>query len=683
VGRPLDSCITYCFNLFTSAGGANRASLGLPTWFRIWFWITSSFLPAKVAEDPAIQKPRKNPDIPILEDYSKDPGPRFWSKFPFRPLPTSPSSCLDADALEDLLLQNRQLLKDSELLRGEKAVSFIREGAPSHQSSELPGITCKNASSAMKYGEALTDTIAEWVKEGFVAGPFVSPPVPNFRSNSLMMVPQKDKIRPVLNVSYPQGESLNDNIDPLGPEKVYMSSARLFSYSILESGLRSVMSKFDIKSAYKNIPCMLKDLALQGFTWCGRFFIDISQIFGAIAAVSNFDIPGNTCKTLAQATSSIPRSLVHRQLDDVPFVAPERLSWCQEFGEIYESVCEKVGMPLAEECPHKEKAFKLSRTGRVLGIEFDSYNLLWRLPLDKRNTYLNSTLEILQAEFCSIEQLDSLLGRLNFVCSMIPFMRTFKRNIQQLHCTLEESGEASGVVPDEAAVDLRIWARFFHDNSNWIPICHRPSHPPLVHKTFTTDAAGWSKDDSVSKVGSGCIGLDEDGIPCLAFQYFWQVKERSSFVDCSGKFLGSKTTFLEFVGVLIPFLLIPDKLCNQHVVVRVDNIGCIYAWENGYCNSDMLTSILVRCLVLISARISCIVHVLHSPRCSTWESNLADRLSRERTTLPSDLRLVQSFLPLDLPSTFKSWLQQPNEDWTLPIRLLEDLSNSFPCLLSY
>ncbi len=107
-------------------------------------------------------------------------------------------------------------------------MDFIKDGAPSHQISELPGVFCKNAKSAYIHGESLSDTLADWVVKKFVAGPFDQPTVKRFRVNSLLMVPQKDKVRRVVNMSIPKGASFNDNIKEFGPEKVVSSELWLF-----------------------------------------------------------------------------------------------------------------------------------------------------------------------------------------------------------------------------------------------------------------------------------------------------------------------------------------------------------------------------------------------------------------------------------------------------------------------
>jgi hypothetical protein len=61
-------------------------------------------------------------------------------------------------------------------------------------------------------------------------------------------------------------------------EKVYMSSPRLFGYSVCDAGCNAFMSKFDSADAYKNVPCRIYDLRLQGFSWLSKFFIETKQI---------------------------------------------------------------------------------------------------------------------------------------------------------------------------------------------------------------------------------------------------------------------------------------------------------------------------------------------------------------------------------------------------------------------
>ena len=106
---------------------------------------------------------------------------------------------------------------------------MVSKGAVTALKKVLPPIESKNASSAFFHGILLTDTIAQWVKNKMVAGPFDKAPLENFRVNPLMEVQQKNKVRPILNLSAPKHFSFNDAVDENRIRKLEMSSASLFA----------------------------------------------------------------------------------------------------------------------------------------------------------------------------------------------------------------------------------------------------------------------------------------------------------------------------------------------------------------------------------------------------------------------------------------------------------------------
>ena len=110
----------------------------------------------------------------------------------------------------------------------------------------------------------------------------------------------------------------------------------------------------------------------------------------------------------------------------------------------------------------------------------------------------------------------------------------------------------------------------------------------------------------------------------------------------------------------------------------MDNIACHYAWERaqrGYARDDNTASVLVTILLLLCARLACVVNVVHHPRESSWDSRVADRLSRVRSTTRQDRALLGSFNLPNLPLSFRSWMRAPTEDWNLPVQVtvLSDL----------
>ena len=79
------------------------------------------------------------------------------------------------------------------------ALRTVSKGVVTALKKVLPPIESKNASSAFFHGILLTDTIAQWVKNKMVAGPFDKAPLENYRVNPLMAVQQKNKVHPILN----------------------------------------------------------------------------------------------------------------------------------------------------------------------------------------------------------------------------------------------------------------------------------------------------------------------------------------------------------------------------------------------------------------------------------------------------------------------------------------------------
>jgi hypothetical protein len=564
----------------------------------------------------------------------------------------------------------------AQMIRAKTVVENLIHGAPTYQKSSLPSLDDGNCPSAIEYGKDVTDCVATWVKSGFAAGPFKTPPLKNFRCNSLMAVPQDNKVRPVLNVSSPKGRSMNDNIDLTKLETVRMTSAKAFGYSICEAGEGAIMSKFDIVAAYKQMPAKLEDYRLQGFRWLNRFFIETKQIFGAITSVANFDQLGRTILDLTLSKCKIPRKLVHRQLDDVPVVAPAGSGMCEEFSKVYREICETINIPLAPDCPNRDKAFTNETSGKVLGIEFNTVDLTWRLPEAKRQKVLRIIGEVQAKEKMDLHEMQVLMGNLNNVGMMSPVLKSFKRPLNDCLAYLQENETEKISLSKQAKRDLGVWAAFLLDEKIWNPIPPRPCAPTLSHLTFVSDAAGSDENaaDGFDK-GVGCLGLDENGSVILVHQTIWPEGFLDS-QDGKGVRMGDKTSTLEIIGVVIPFLLMPKKFLNQNVVLLLDNISVVYAWENHSFKNDICASIFVRALRLIGLYLSCNIHVQHVKRMTTWEARLADQLSRTSSTGRENRRRLANYSHLKLPSCIVNWLHNPIEDWDLCMTLLNHIINN-------
>jgi hypothetical protein len=292
-----------------------------------------------------MKKPAKLVKVMKLNDYRRPPPSFFWDTFPVNSLPAKPACTVNVTQMEKILEETKHDLKECAYQRVKSCLENLKKGAPLAQKGPLPSCFIKNSDSAFVHGEKVTETIATWIEKGFVSGPFDAPPLKNFRVNPLSAIDQGTKIRPVLDVSAPKGASLNDNMNEFCIEKVFMSSARKFSFSLYECGRGAIMSKFDFVDAFKIIPAKLEDLKFQGFFWLNKYFIENRQIFGAKTSVPNFDIFANSIKSFVNADLKIPERFFHRTLDDIPLVAPRHNNWCLRFSENLIDLCANLNIP--------------------------------------------------------------------------------------------------------------------------------------------------------------------------------------------------------------------------------------------------------------------------------------------------------------------------------------------------
>jgi len=72
-------------------------------------------------------------------------------------------------------------------------------------------------------------------------------------------------------------------------------------------------------------------------------------------------------------------------------------------------------------------------------------------------------------------------------------------------------------------------------------------------------------------------------------------------------------------------------------------------------------------------QLSVTIEHLHSR--STALAELADYLARSSTTSPSQLNLIRHAHSLPVLQALEAWLQNPSEDWTLPIKLLHHVNS--------
>jgi hypothetical protein len=219
--------------------------------------------------------------------------------------------------------------------------------------------------------------------------------------------------------------------------------------------------------------------------------------------------------------------------------------------------------------------------------------MCWKLDDEKRLATLRAVREAFFAKSVTTKELQSLNGRINDIATMYPMLKVFRYELNKALSAKLESGETDSALPHEAKEELNFWAGFLEDHK-----ISPPQHaPPLCPIVFTSDAAGCPTNCSRrGKLGVACIGTSGNGSVIFAQRMWWENQFIRASKDEKGVRYGDKTTTLETMGLLLPFLAIPTSLVNKHIVLRVDNIGTVYGLYNHSCSGDKAASVLIKAI---------------------------------------------------------------------------------------
>ena len=140
-------------------------------------------------------------------------------------------------------------------------------------------------------------------------------------------------------------------------------------------------------------------------------------------------------------------------LDDFLFVSSSHTQW-QTYLYLFLALCNHIGIPLAP-----EKTCGPATTLSFAGIELDTIKSEARLPTEKITKCVQSISDFLTRNKVKLKELQSLIGLLNFACSVITPGRAFLRRLIDLTCgaTLQHHFIR---LRQDTKEDLRVWLSF-------------------------------------------------------------------------------------------------------------------------------------------------------------------------------------------------------------------------------
>ena len=191
------------------------------------------------------------------------------------------------------------------------------------------------------------------------------------------VIPKKgkpDKWRQIIDLSAPEGHSMNDGIRRELASLSYVSVDKVVS-GVFQRGRGSLMEKMDIKHAYRNIPVHPRDRLILGMQWKGSSFVDAALPFGLRSAPLLFIAEADALQFIMEKRGVC---WVAHYIDDFITLGRPGATACEENIRLMHVICDELGFPVE---PSKDKG--LSTVITFLGIERDSIMLQLCLPQKK------------------------------------------------------------------------------------------------------------------------------------------------------------------------------------------------------------------------------------------------------------------------------------------------------------
>lgn len=452
----------------------------------------------------------------------------------------------------------------------------------------------KNLKSALQHPEVVLEKLQKEVALGRMSGPFPVAPVADLVVSPLGVVPKKEpnKFRLIHHLSFPKGGSVNDAIDQEACSVTYTSFDAAVRW-VRHYGKGALMAKADVESAFRLLPVHPESFRLLGCHWNGGFYVDQCLPMGCSVSCALFEQFSSFVEWVVRDVSGV-NSLIH-YLDDFLCIGPADSRVCAVLLASLQHIAEKFGIPLAA-----DKTEGPCSVITFLGIVLDSDAMECRLPEEKLEDLRKEVAGLIGLKKVQLRRLQSVLGKLNFACRILPMGRVFSRRLAASTSGIKSPTHFVRLVKTHRE-DLRVWNTFlesFNGRAMWMsgPVSN-------FDLELFTDAAG--------STGFGAF-----------FQGRWSAGPWPQSWVQEG--FTKNLVLLELFPVVLAVELWGASFRDLKVRFHGDNMGVVQVINRVTASSPPVIRLLQH-LVLRCLQLNVFIHAVHLPGV---ENVIADALSR-------------------------------------------------------
>ena len=425
--------------------------------------------------------------------------------------------------------------------------------------------------------------------------------------------------RVIHHLSFPDTNSVNHFTDPNLCSVSYSGIDDAIEL-IHKMGKGALLGKMDLKSAFRLLPIWPGDFDLLGFMMDGLYYYDKCLPFGASISCALFEKFSTFIQWALENDKyfeKIPPAVLH-YIDDFLFLGPKGTSQCADTMTTFTNLCSNLNIPIA--CDKTEGPATIIT---FLGIEFDTLNMIMRLPAEKILELKKKIIATMHAEKVTLKQLQSLIGLLNFACKVISPGRAFCRRLINATIGVDKSYFKIRVTKSIKA-DLNVWLQFLRSYNGVTVIPDRYWLTNIDLDLFTDSA------------GSSDLGFG------IYFQGHWCHGSWPKEWDQS---ILRNMAFLELFPVLTALFIWGSKFANKKVLFHIDNQATVQVL-NKKSSKDLLIMKAIRKIVLITLKFNINIKGIFIPSSS---NGLSDSISRRQWTRFRRLAPEADPLPTPIP----------------------------------
>lgn len=389
----------------------------------------------------------------------------------------------------------KEMAKVSGNKRDRETVAFLEFGWPlGHDGRKPPREPKKNHKGANEFEAELLRYLETEIEKGRVSGPHDLPIFEGVNGISpLNSVKKKDSNlrRWILDLSFPKGRGINSGID----KDVYLGEEVRLKYPTVDDLVRLIFKKKeqcdekillwkrDLKSCYRQWPLCPGSSHLVGYKVRGKYYYDRVLAMGS---TSSAQICQRITTFIARIFHDITEQEVKNFLDDFGSASVE--SEAQNNFDEFGILLDRLGV---EES--KEKACPPATQMNFLGIWFDTESMTLRLADDKVEEIRGELREWLHKSSCSLIEMQSLIGKLNFASSVVRAGRVFMARLINTLKNKKSNQSCRINLGENIRSDIRWWIEHVSLNSGVAM---------MVNQKWEKVDSAWSSDSSESGIGA-------------------------------------------------------------------------------------------------------------------------------------------------------------------------------------